>query len=410
MVKTYLKYSLASTLGQIVSNSSNIALMSSRRAIVTACNDTLLLFDIKTGELIAQASDQKIKITHLSISANTIAIGYENGSVAIVEFNTIDNTLTFTNKKYFNHKSTVSDIDINANKTMMMSGSFDTNVVIYDLIGDIATKKLVGHKDNIIKCMFYGEDIALSLSKDNSFKIWNLKNQVCIFTHVDVVNKLSNFLVINNDVIFGSYDDKIKIYELNVDNEDTEAINTLKKNDILKAKGILKKYSKSKVVSFCMSEDEKIFGILSADSSVEFFKVLSKTELRNRLIATMISKDKNGKKEKLIKNEKFKIMISQTKSLIKSKEYNYCAKYKSLFSYEGLTSKKNNNNHKIFDSLFIDNNTFAVACNKNSIDIIGFNTMMLTEHIYTADKANCTIEEINKENDELEVSKKYSLE
>ena len=216
MVKTYLKYSLASTLGQIVSNSSNIALMSSRRAIVTACNDTLLLFDIKTGELIAQASDQKIKITHLSISANTIAIGYENGSVAIVEFNTIDNTLTFTNKKYFNHKSTVSDIDINANKTMMMSGSFDTNVVIYDLIGDIATKKLVGHKDNIIKCMFYGEDIALSLSKDNSFKIWNLKNQVCIFTHVDVVNKLSNFLVINNDVIFGSYDDKIKIYELNI--------------------------------------------------------------------------------------------------------------------------------------------------------------------------------------------------
>ena len=211
----------------------------------------------------------------------------------------------------------------------------------------------------------------MSLSKDNSFKIWNLKNQVCIFTHVDVVNKLSNFLVINNDVIFGSYDDKIKIYELNVDNEDTEAINTLKKNDILKAKGILKKYSKSKVVSFCMSEDEKIFGILSADSSVEFFKVLSKTELRNRLIATMISKDKNGKKEKLIKNEKFKIMISQTKSLIKSKEYNYCAKYKSLFSYEGLTSKKNNNNHKIFDSLFIDNNTFAVASNKKEqINII----------------------------------------
>ena len=64
MVKTYLKYSLASTLGQIVSNSSNIALMSSRRAIVTACNDTLLLFDIKTGELIAQDSDKKIKITH----------------------------------------------------------------------------------------------------------------------------------------------------------------------------------------------------------------------------------------------------------------------------------------------------------------------------------------------------------
>ena len=410
MVKTYLKYSLASTLGQIVSNTSNIALMSSRRAIVTACNDTLLLFDIKTGELIAQASDQKIKITHISISANTIAIGYENGSVAIVEFNSIDNTLTFTNKKYFNHKSTVSDIDINENKTLMMSGSFDTNVVIYDMIGDIATKKLVGHKDNIIKCMFYGEDIALSLSKDNSFKIWNLKNQVCIYTHVDVVNKLSNFLVINNDVIFGSYDDKIKIYELNVNNEDTEAINTLKKNDILKAKGIMKKYSKSKVVSFCLSEDEKVFGILSADSSVEFFKVLSKTELRNRLIATMISKDKNGKKEKLIKDEKFKIMILQAKSLIKSKEYNYSGKYKSLFSYEGLTSKKNNNNHKIFDSLFIDNNTFAVASNKNSIDIIGFSTMMLTEHIYTADKTNCTIEEINNENDELEVSKKYSLE
>ena len=62
MVKTYLRFDLTSTLGQITSNSSNIVISKSKKVIYSSCNDYILSFDLKTGLPILKLTDQKKKL------------------------------------------------------------------------------------------------------------------------------------------------------------------------------------------------------------------------------------------------------------------------------------------------------------------------------------------------------------
>ena len=409
MVKTYLRFDLTTTLGQITSNSANIVISKSKKELYTSCNDYILSFDLKTGLPILKLTDQRIKITCLSISQNYLSVGYENGSISLIDISLPKEKISFTNKKYFIHKSSITSLNFNSDQSYLLSGSNDTNLIITDLIGDITLFKFNGHKDNIIKCEFYSlnEDYIFSISKDNSFKIWNIKNQICLFNYVDMVHKNTNFLSYDNFIIFGSFDEKMKIFEINNDELNKSETNTGNKKIFIQ-KGQLIRQSKSKILSFDKSDDDSIFSILSNDNSIEFFKILSKKEIINRLILSLITKDKNEKKEKLLKKEKFTEFINKAKELYKKKEYNYNAKFHSIFKFE---ENQNNirKNVKIYSLFIINNQTFGIGKNRNLIEIYNFTSDMLNETIYTRDKENYLINELNSNSDNFSLKKNYSI-
>ena len=101
MVKTYLRFDLTTTLGQITSNTANIVISKSKKELYTSCNDYILCFDLKTGLLILKLTDQKVKITCLSISQNYLSVGYENSSISLIDISIPKEKISFTNKKYF---------------------------------------------------------------------------------------------------------------------------------------------------------------------------------------------------------------------------------------------------------------------------------------------------------------------
>ena len=408
MVKTYLRFDLTSTLGQITSNSSNIVISKSKKVIYSSCNDYILSFDLKTGLPILKLTEQKKKITCLAICNNYLAVGYENGSVYLIDISLSNNEIKFTNKKYFIHKSSITSLNFNSDESFLLSGSNDTNLIITDLIGDISLYKFTGHKDNIIKCEFYNnnENFIFSLSKDNSFKIWNVKNQICLFNYIDMVHKNCNFLNIDNLIIFGSYDEKMKIFEIN-NEELNKSENNIGNKKLFIQKGELIRQSKAKTLYFDKS-DYNIFCVLNNDNSIEFFKILNKREIINRIIQSLISKDKNNKKEKLIKKEKFNELINKAKELYKNKEYNYNAKFHSIFKFE---ENENNikRNSKIFSLFIINNNNFGIGKNRNIIEIYNFSTDMLNEEIYKRDKENYLISEINLNSDNFILKKDFSI-
>ena len=123
-----------------------------------------------------------------------------------------------------------------------------------------------------------------------------------------MVHKNCNFLNIDNLIIFGSYDEKMKIFEIN-NEELNKSENNIGNKKLFIQKGELIRQSKVKTLYFDKS-DYNIFCVLNNDNSIEFFKILNKREIINRIIQSLISKDKNNKKEKLIKKEKFNELIN----------------------------------------------------------------------------------------------------
>lgn len=397
MVKTYLNFALSQTSGLIVSNNANITFAESQKIVFTACNEYLIAYDMKTGEQIEKICDQKIKISFLANTSSLIAVGYENGSIAMYE---IANK-TFSKQKYFNHKNAITCVSFDKKSTMMISSANDTNLIVYDLLAEIATMKLSGHKDSVIKCEFYNNDenFAISIGKDNTFKIWNLKNQICVFTHIDAVNKLTMYSVVDNLFLFAGFDSKIKIFEFK---------NDTKKDEVsLVAKGHFSRSSKAKIINIKINPNTNVIALVSADNSVEFFKILSHREIRGRLIKTMMNSDKNAKKEKMIQKDKFEEFKEKAKSLLNNSSYNYGAKFKSLFTFE--ETKQNSSKYKISDLLLSDNNEFIYSNNKNEIKIYTYHTDMLDGNIYKENKREFQIDEITTENDTLRVKAKYSI-
>ena len=125
MVKTYLNFALSQTSGLIVSNNANITFAESQKIVFTACNEYLIAYDMKTGEQIEKIFDQKIKISFLANTSSLIAVGYENGSIAMYE---IANK-TFSKQKYFNHKNAITCVSFDKKSTM--NDSFKTFTTLH---------------------------------------------------------------------------------------------------------------------------------------------------------------------------------------------------------------------------------------------------------------------------------------
>jgi len=76
----------------------------------------------------------------------------------------------------------------------MASGSEDTYIVIYDLVADTASFKLMGHSDVVTSLFTFGmehpirrneQEILVSGSKDGLLKFWNLEQQSCVLNVSD---------------------------------------------------------------------------------------------------------------------------------------------------------------------------------------------------------------------------------
>jgi WD40 repeat protein len=86
----------------------------------------------------------------------------------------------------------------------------------------ISTKTLVGHTGTVIP-VFAINNIIISGSYDNSVKIWDIKSGQCINTLNGHTGSVRSVFAINNFIISGSWDMSIKIWDIS----SGECINTI---------------------------------------------------------------------------------------------------------------------------------------------------------------------------------------
>jgi U3 small nucleolar RNA-associated protein 12 len=420
MVKTYLKYQLKDVVGQISGKTCKICSSPDGKFIYTGCNEYVLVLNIKTGlvvhkiqdSLVKEGSKSQVTCVNVDETNSHLAVGYNSGIVVIYD---IKNDYV-QSKRFSLHKSAITSLQFNKNVNILASGSKDTQIFLWDIIGETVLYKLSGHKDAITKTMFYNVqfenfdemEILISSSKDNTIKIWNIKNQETLQTIADLVHKVTDFLIYENILILGSFDQKLRLYQFSK----KELLSGTKDTNYFIMKGFFTRQSSAKILTISISPDNKLISILSNDNSIEFVKILSPSELKRRLVKIEMEKNqKNEKKEKLLNKEKFNETSDKIKNLMEREEYNFKYLFYSLFKFIG--------EQKISSQIFLKNPLglinnkniwkFCLGLGNNSVEIYELNTSLIEQNIFIKGN-NFNIEEKSTDEESLSVQKSFSVD
>lgn len=307
MVKSYDRYEQDACFG-VIGGTSNILWLppaptqsnkSVGRAVLGGLEE-ILIWDIKTGELLTRLKDgltpgasnaptSSPPATVVAIAfhepTNIMAAGHNDGSIKVWDLTSGSVMVTFQG-----HRSTISALKFDRTGTRVISGSADASIIMWDLVGEEGLFKLKGHKSQITGIAFLSEDpgskqddefedYVVSVSKDGLIKLWDTSSKQCIETHLAHsgecwslgVNPLQDMLI-----TCGSKD-QVKVWELNLSNDEGEK---------LTCKGEFEKQSKQRCleISFTQLKDSSntydAFFLQNADRTTEIFRVRSPEEIK----------------------------------------------------------------------------------------------------------------------------------
>ncbi|KAJ2508377.1 beta transducin [Coemansia sp. RSA 2052] len=194
MVKAYLRYEARGVFGVIASPTGNAVFDHSGKLSITAALESVIVWDIKKGTQVARWSDgdNKAEVTCIARSPNgkDYAVGYADGSIRLFDLggNTVRVVLS-------GHRGRVSALEFDGTGMVLASGARDTDMILWDVVGEVGLCRLRGHKDEITGMAFVagpaGAASALhassagyivSSSKDTLVKLWDLRGRHCVQT------------------------------------------------------------------------------------------------------------------------------------------------------------------------------------------------------------------------------------
>lgn len=317
MVKSYQRFEQESVFGIIGSNSNSVWIppTSTKRStnpgkLITSALENVNIWDIKTGELdnfltdglppgaVDSKSSKPAEVTYLRHHKETdlLAVGYADGIIKVWDLMSKSVLLSFSG-----HKSAITVLRFDTTGTRLISGSRDSNIIVWDLVSEVGLYKLRSHKDSITGIWCEDENWLVSISKDGLIKIWDLKIQQCIETHIAHNGECWSLGIHNDLVITTGADSQVKIWQLNLENDNGAK---------LIEKGIHEKQSKQRGldVEFAINpEGVAFFYIQNADKTIEVFRIRKEDE-----VARALKKREKRLKEKGASDEEIEASIKDS--------------------------------------------------------------------------------------------------
>lgn len=301
MVKSYQRYEQAYSFGVIASksniihipatagSSSSSSSKSTTGQVLTSGLEEILLWDIKTGELVKKlrdglpigSSDAKLGkpsvVTRMSYhqETNLLAAGYEDGSIKVWDLLSGIVLVSFQG-----HKSAVTQLEFDKEGTRVVSGSRDSTVIFWDLVGETGLFKLKGHKGEITG-LWFNDDWLISVSKDGLIKLWDLKSQQCVETHVAHSGECWAVGVEGATVVTSGPENQLKVWELNLGDDDDDEEEEGDVQHRLVEVGVLEKQSKARATSivFATHGQQRFFYAQNTDKTLELFRLRTQDEV-----------------------------------------------------------------------------------------------------------------------------------
>ncbi|KAK5070797.1 beta transducin [Lithohypha guttulata] len=333
MVKSYLKFEQISTFGQICSTASNCiwdsktedeattSRTSAGRAFVGA-NEDVLVWDLKRGELESRwhVTDNRAQVTVIVRSQNDpdlFAVGYDDGKIRVWDSRTTTIYITFNG-----HKSAITQLTFDRKGVRLASGARDTDIILWDLVGEVGLHKLKGHKDQITSLNFLSvaqplkdgdeetvltngdeedDQYLLSTSKDALIKIWDLSTQHCIETHVAQTNGECWALGLSPDhdgCITAGNDGEMRAWVI-----DQQALARASKEfasgeKVLKDRGTFYRNGKDRTIAVRFHPKRDLIAFHGSEKAIELWRIRNEDEIKKS-----VNRKRKRRKEKLADQE-----------------------------------------------------------------------------------------------------------
>lgn len=146
-VRQYLRYNQEGIFNVIASSNSNIKFINWKGieqtfCIVGAC-ENVQVWNLKTATKIATLNGNK-QVTRICVQPSTtsskvIAVGFSNGDIKLFNLSTGEVSVSFEG-----HKSEITSLEFDNNGMRLVSGSLDTNVIVWDVVNDCGLYRLKG--------------------------------------------------------------------------------------------------------------------------------------------------------------------------------------------------------------------------------------------------------------------------
>lgn len=423
MVKSYDRYEQAKAFG-VISSQSNVIWLppsasqstkSAGRAISSGLEE-ILVWDIKTGEILQRLSDgltpgASNSSTSLSPSPvtflayhevnNLVAAGYANGAIKVWDLASESVLVSFEG-----HKSGITILLFDRSGTRLCSGSQDSSIIVWDLVGEEGLFKLKGHKGPITGIQYLStdpeskelddlEDYILSCSRDGLIKLWDMKTRQCVETHLAHSNECWGICLNSNKslLVTSGNKDQVKVWHVDLSQADNKKI---------AERGSFDKLSKSRCQEIAfkdLNNGIELFYVQNVDRTIELFRVRSEDEMKKGIAKRIKRLTEKGYDEDEIMES---LRESEISMLIKPfATLRTVAKIKSC-AFAGASSKKldlliglsNNSieyhNVPLPDDIKKANASDIHSVKKFGIDILGHRSDIRTIDVSDDDKLLAT--------------------
>lgn len=170
MSKSYFAFEKKATFGDIA-GPAGASFLIGFKTLLVAGHSSVATWDLRKNQ-VALKKDFEAPLTCLA-SRKFVAAGLRTGQIQVFSVEFVENN------QFEGHESAVSALVFSADGLTLYSGSYDTSIVIWDLVGDCAVKKLQGHRDSITG-LSVSRGLVVSSSRDKMVKVW--ESEMCVQT------------------------------------------------------------------------------------------------------------------------------------------------------------------------------------------------------------------------------------
>ncbi|KAH8118406.1 WD-repeat-containing protein [Phellopilus nigrolimitatus] len=297
MVKSYLRHGPTEAFGLICSLSSN-SIWDGKYAYVPALED-VLVWDVKRAQMFAlwHETGHRAEVTCIEQSPrkDVFAVGYADGSIRLWNSQTKSVVATFNG-----HKKAVTALCFDLAGVRLASGSQDTDLILWDVVGEAGLFRLRGHRDQITGIRFLTTpthsastssavpfvDFLLTISKDTLIKLWDLSTQHCVQTIVAHPSEIWT-LDINpeQELIFtGGGEGELKAWRVdhNALREGIKENETGALSKMIHFVTALPLSTRHRVSQLLFHPSRDLLAVQSHDKTIDVFRIRTEEEIRKK--------------------------------------------------------------------------------------------------------------------------------
>ena len=218
-----------------------------------------------------------------------MAAGYSDGAVRVWDSGSGKLEATF-----HGHRKAVTVLKFNADGSQLLSGGRDTDLVVWDIVGEEGLCRLRGHKDAVTDALFLergARNYVLSGSKDTLGKVWTLDTHHCVQTLVGHRGAIWS-LDANEDesrIVTAGSDQELRVWmwQAAPDAEDPAE---------LRCMGVLPRVSRARVVTVRFDRTGSgLLGAQCAGKMLEIFRVRDASEVAKKVKRRLKRRREKGK-------------------------------------------------------------------------------------------------------------------